>query len=263
MPPETRGGFDGLIMEPCPLCGLESKKRLYDHLFYAHSYTKEQIEEFKKKRRREKLIESCTTVQNCKHCEKVFSSKLCLRRHEKKAHPDKYTEKKLARIWCPLCFKIMKHHRDLVHHAQAAHAETPGKYRVEVISFPNVDEFEKWRRSTEEHDVTSRSIVSTKRGPAGKIKYLRCHRAALNAKDKTSIGSTIKHSRKVVPFCTAYMKIHIVALETDSLEANQAIQVVVVDKMFGITLITLTPVDLRTGRAGASNSSICPDRVPE
>ncbi|KAK6744636.1 hypothetical protein RB195_011389 [Necator americanus] len=30
-----------------------------------------------------------------------------------------------------------------------------------------------------------------------------------------------------------------------------------------ITLITLTPVDLRTGRAGASNSSICPDRVPE
>ncbi|KAK6745969.1 hypothetical protein RB195_012214 [Necator americanus] len=29
------------------------------------------------------------------------------------------------------------------------------------------------------------------------------------------------------------------------------------------TLITLTPVDLRTGRAGASNSSICPDRVPE
>ncbi|KAK6749632.1 hypothetical protein RB195_001939 [Necator americanus] len=30
-----------------------------------------------------------------------------------------------------------------------------------------------------------------------------------------------------------------------------------------ITLITLTPVDFRTGRAGASNSSICPDRVPE
>ncbi|KAK6757553.1 hypothetical protein RB195_015393 [Necator americanus] len=30
-----------------------------------------------------------------------------------------------------------------------------------------------------------------------------------------------------------------------------------------ITLITLTPVDLRTGRAGASNFSICPDRVPE
>ncbi|KAK6749732.1 hypothetical protein RB195_002003 [Necator americanus] len=30
-----------------------------------------------------------------------------------------------------------------------------------------------------------------------------------------------------------------------------------------ITLITLTPVDLRTGRMGASNSSICPDRVPE
>ncbi|KAK6753795.1 hypothetical protein RB195_013025 [Necator americanus] len=30
-----------------------------------------------------------------------------------------------------------------------------------------------------------------------------------------------------------------------------------------VTLITLTPVDLRTGRAGASNSSICPDRVSE
>ncbi|KAK6749337.1 hypothetical protein RB195_001757 [Necator americanus] len=30
-----------------------------------------------------------------------------------------------------------------------------------------------------------------------------------------------------------------------------------------VTLITLTPVDLRTGRAGASNSSICPGCVPE
>ncbi|KAK6754710.1 hypothetical protein RB195_013600 [Necator americanus] len=30
-----------------------------------------------------------------------------------------------------------------------------------------------------------------------------------------------------------------------------------------VTLITLTPVDLRTGRAGASNFSICPDRVPQ
>ncbi|KAK6762400.1 hypothetical protein RB195_023207 [Necator americanus] len=30
-----------------------------------------------------------------------------------------------------------------------------------------------------------------------------------------------------------------------------------------ITLITLTSVDLRTGRAGATNSSICSGRVPE
>ncbi|EYC29527.1 hypothetical protein Y032_0006g3019 [Ancylostoma ceylanicum] len=195
-----------MVMDACPLCGSVKGKNLYDHLFYVHSYTKQQIEDIKEERRRERLT-MCSTVSNCKTCQGQFPSKRALIRHVREAHPERCHESE-AQIRCPICHEGVKSHHALVDHAQANHSETPAQYRIEVVNFPNREEFEKWKRISEEHDLTSRAIVSSKQHKSARVTYMRCHRAAHGGIGRRKLQEGAKkRSRKAVPFCTAFMKV--------------------------------------------------------
>ncbi|KAL6740046.1 hypothetical protein Aduo_013434 [Ancylostoma duodenale] len=190
-------------MDACPLCGSIRKKNLYSHLFFVHSYTKQQIEDIKEERRRERLA-LCSTISKCKICDVQLPSKRAVERHVKCCHPEKYLEN-WAHIWCPICHEGLKNHHALVDHAQANHSETANQYKIEVVNFPNMEEFEKWKRISEEHDMTSRAIASSKQYKGAKVMYMRCHRA--QSRCRRLEDSLRKGTRKVVPFCTAFMKV--------------------------------------------------------
>ncbi|RCN50066.1 zinc finger, C2H2 type [Ancylostoma caninum] len=192
-----------LVMDACPLCGSIRKKNLYSHLFFVHSYTKQQIEDFKEERRRERLA-LCGTTSNCKVCGVQLPSKRAVERHVRAEHPEKYLEN-WPHIWCPICHEILKSHYALVDHAQANHSETADQYKIEVVNFPNMEEFEKWKRISEEHDMTSRAITSSKQRKGSRVMYMRCHRAQNRCRRLKD--SSRKGTRKVVPFCTAFMKV--------------------------------------------------------
>ncbi|KIH62174.1 zinc finger, C2H2 type [Ancylostoma duodenale] len=203
-------------LNECHICGTDKGKELYRHLAYVHGYSKEQIERVKIARRQEKAVVSGRPVLTCEFCGDPFTNSEALQRHQRNKHQEDYS---LRTISCPLCDVEVTNHRNLAEHARSHHAEDDDDYKVETMTFTDMEEykvegfmvtilitsvslsaFKEWKILSEEANVISRYSSSVRSTGDTTVTYMRCHCAIR--------GNTIREkTKKIVPYCTAYMNV--------------------------------------------------------
>ncbi|KAK5972193.1 hypothetical protein GCK32_007932 [Trichostrongylus colubriformis] len=186
----------GEIKEPppsvlCPACETKKGKKLYSHLFNMHGYTKAMIEQLKR---------SSAKVQ-CEICGSWHRSKGALRTHKGSFHRENL---EIHKIQCPICEEEVQSHRLLARHAEVAHASYPGQYQVESLTFENREQYEYWRRQTEDINVLRWAANSVVKRGERKTTYYRCSRALPTPQYAVTSRPRSKKSTK---YCTAFMQV--------------------------------------------------------
>lgn len=200
-PPEQPKPRKPRPKESCPECGSTKGKNVYNHLFFVHNYTKDEIERVKIERAQQRVA-SRSKNYLCE-CGRVYGNYYHLLKHKREKHEGIVHEARLY-VTCPLCSHQVRSHRDLAFHAQKAHAQTDDEYVVEQLTFGSVHEFEEWRQLADESNIVSRFTTMTKSMGGGTVTYLRCHRAYRGPCAKEA---KYRRSKKVVRYCTAYMNV--------------------------------------------------------
>ncbi|KAK6750805.1 hypothetical protein RB195_002647 [Necator americanus] len=150
----------------CPICGKNRGEKVYEHLFFVHSYSKDAIRRIQQENRQGKA--NTANLMQCPQCE----------------------------------FKL-KDHRELVEHFDDHHADRPGTYTVESKSFTDYASFKIWKEKLEEESVTRFTTFSKSTGQACTITYFRCSRSLATSAYRASVKSTKKVVRYCTAFMTA------------------------------------------------------------
>lgn len=99
-PPEQPKPRKPRPKESCPECGSTKGKNVYNHLFFVHNYTKDEIERVKIERAQQRVA-SRSKNYLCE-CGRVYGNYYHLLKHKREKHEGIVHEARLY-VTCPLC----------------------------------------------------------------------------------------------------------------------------------------------------------------
>ncbi|VDO21653.1 unnamed protein product [Haemonchus placei] len=189
----------------CPECGVDKGTKVYSHLFYAHSYSKDAIERFKERKRQDKVLANCSDSKlfTCYLCGLPYSKRDSLTKHLVRKHSDAISNEIRRGLVCPLCGEEVKIQRNLVEHWSLVHSARPDDYKIEKTFFNDRDSYEEWRSKTDEKNNPKLVIVSTKTFGNKKVQHYRCNRTLR----KKNFAPRRSRTKKNVTCCTAFMEV--------------------------------------------------------
>ncbi|XGW08253.1 hypothetical protein V3C99_010952 [Haemonchus contortus] len=189
----------------CPECGVDKGTKVYSHLFYAHSYTKDAIERFKERKRQDKVLANCSDSKlfTCYLCGLPYSKRDSLTKHIVRKHSEAISNEIRRGLICPLCGEEVKIQRNLVEHWSLVHSARPDDYKIEKTFFNDRDSYEEWRSKTDGKNNPKLVIVSTKTFGSKKVQHYRCNRTLR----KKNFTPRRPRTKKKVTCCTAFMEV--------------------------------------------------------
>lgn len=182
----------------CYECGKQTR-RIYDHLFQDHSYTKDRLEQLKKEDRIRQLADKTNVAYMC-DCGNSYPNVNSLRRHQVQKHESEIA----SYVLCPLCGERLRDHWKLIDHANCEHIESEEIYSIEAMTFDSIEKFKEWKTDMENETVSRFNVVRCYRKQKCEIKHYHCSRALRHPK----YGESERPGTKVVQRnCTAFMKV--------------------------------------------------------
>ncbi|KAK5968877.1 hypothetical protein GCK32_002787, partial [Trichostrongylus colubriformis] len=110
-----------LNLNSCPICRKDMGRHIYDHLFTLHGFTRDDLEQAKKQRRRWKLLSSVGAPYICNVCNLQYKNRRGLLHHRKEKKHD-IDDQVIRLILCPMCDKQVEDQEELMEHVDEEHA---------------------------------------------------------------------------------------------------------------------------------------------
>ncbi|KHJ80066.1 hypothetical protein OESDEN_20268 [Oesophagostomum dentatum] len=107
--------------------------------------------------------------------------------------------------------------KDLVAHVKTMHASSTDDYTIERAIFTDKAVFTEWKRRLEDECIVRWATYAKKSHQDYSITYMRCSRAL----PRPNYLQTNKWSKKVTTWCTAFMKVSLILLETNSCKKEE------------------------------------------
>ncbi|KHJ95183.1 hypothetical protein OESDEN_04875 [Oesophagostomum dentatum] len=107
-------------------------------------------------------------------------------------------------VKCPDCSHSVRDIAALVSHCAEEHSDVSDDFKIEELSFQDMNDFQLWKKAAEESSGTSFVTKSKKPYGNGYNIYYRCHRSG-SPPVNPPISTT---SKRVVKYCTAFISAH-------------------------------------------------------